>query len=72
MLLTIVVTFLAYRMVRPMNIFVVDEAFAHPIPVTTPPAGLQLLSADASGQCHSGIYDEWSGSTHAQAWTDPY
>ena len=70
--LAIVVAFLAYRMLRPMNIFVVDEAFARPIPVTEPPVGLQSLSAAECGRCHSEIYDEWSGSMHAQAWTDPY
>jgi hypothetical protein len=68
----IVVGFLSYRMVRPMTIFVVDDAFALPIPVTEPPEGLQSLSAAECGQCHSAIYDEWSGSMHAQAWTDPY
>ena len=71
-LLAIVVAFLGYRLVRPINIFVVDEAFARPIPVTEPPAGLQSLSAAACGRCHSAIYDEWSESMHAQAWTDPY
>ena len=71
-LLTLLVVFLGYRMVRPMTIFVVDESFARPIPMTQPPAGLQSLSAAACGRCHSAIYDEWSESMHAQAWTDPY
>ncbi len=71
-LLAMVVVFLGYRMVRPMNIFVVDDAFALPIPVTEPPAGLQSLSAASCGQCHQAIYEEWSESMHAAAWTDPY
>ncbi|MBI2833550.1 MAG: hypothetical protein HYX76_03880 [Acidobacteria bacterium] len=63
--------FLAYRMVRPMNIFVVGDAFARPLPVTQPPAGLQSISAAECGGCHSAIYDEWSESLHAHAWTEP-
>ncbi len=63
---------LAYRLVRPMNIFVVSEEFERPIPVTTAPSGLLSLSATECGVCHSEIYNEWSGSMHARAWTDPY
>ena len=64
--------FLGYRMVRPMNIFVVGDAFAHPIPVRQAPVGLQSVSAAECGRCHTSIFEEWSGSMHAQAWTDPY
>lgn len=71
-LLGLLVAFLGYRMVRPMNIFVVSDAFERPIPVTSPPRGLRSLSASECAQCHTGIYEEWSASVHAQAWIDPY
>lgn len=71
-LLGLLLVFLAYRLVRPMNIFVVSEAFERPIPVESPPPGLQSLSATECGRCHTEIYEEWSTSMHAQAWTDPY
>src|SRR5690625_7948283 len=34
------------------------------------PAGLTDLRAETCGQCHQQIYQEWSISTHARAWTD--
>ena len=54
-----------------MNILVVSEAFERPITETVP-SGLTSLSARACGGCHAEIYQEWSESMHAQAWTDPY
>lgn len=36
-----------------------------------PPEGLVSLSAESCGQCHTEIYQEWKGTMHAQAWTDP-
>jgi hypothetical protein len=71
-LLGLLVVFLAYRMVRPLNIFVVDEAFERPIPTTSLPSGLGSLAASECGGCHAEIYAEWSESMHARAWTDPY
>ena len=56
-LTVLVVGFLAYRMVRPMNIFVVSEAFERPIAETVP-SGLTSLSARACGGCHAEIYRE--------------
>jgi hypothetical protein len=35
------------------------------------PEGLSSLSAEECGGCHEEIYEEWSGSMHAKAWTDP-
>lgn len=64
-------TFIGYRMVRPMNIFVVTEAFERPMAVAIPP-GLSSLSARECGTCHREAYEEWSSSMHAHAWTDPY
>ncbi|MBN4048074.1 hypothetical protein JYU09_00670 [bacterium AH-315-O15] len=63
--------FIGYRMVRPMNIFVVTEEFERPMAVAVPP-GLTSLSASDCGACHRDAYQEWTGSMHAQAWTDPY
>ena len=64
--------FFAYRMIRPMNIFVVSEEFERPMPVTVAPSGLDSLKATECGGCHSEIFKEWSESMHAMAWTDPY
>jgi hypothetical protein len=66
-----VLVFLIWRMVRPMNIFVVADEFALPLEVAVP-SGLTSLSAHECGQCHSEIYQEWRTSMHAKAWTDPY
>ncbi len=71
-LLTVFVVFMIYRFVRPLNIFVVTEDFERPIQVGTIPPGLESLSAKECGRCHSEIYEEWSGSMHANAWIDPY
>ena len=64
-------TFIGYRMVRPMNIFVVTEEFERPMDVVVPP-GLRSLSARECGTCHREAYQEWSESMHAHAWVDPY
>lgn len=63
---------LAWRMVRPLNIFVVSEAFERPVDTTTAPAVLGNLKAETCGECHPMFYDEWRTSTHSRAWTDPY
>jgi len=64
--------FLAWRFLRPMNIFVVSAAFERPIPVKTLPAGVDSQSAKACGRCHTEIYGEWTTAMHSRAWTDPY
>ena len=63
--------FLVWRLVRPTNIFVVDERFERPM-MAEIPEGLSSLSAEECGLCHEAINEEWSGSMHARAWTDPY
>ena len=63
--------FIGYRMVRPMNIFVVTEEFERPMDATVP-AGLRSLSSRECGTCHLDAYQEWASSMHAHAWTDPY
>jgi len=70
--LVAIVVFLAWRLVRPMNIFVVSEAFERPVSTAATPPSLQSLSANGCANCHQEFYDEWSTSIHSQAWTDPY
>ena len=64
--------FLAWRFVRPLNIFVISPAFERPIAVGELPVGLASLRAEACGECHQAEYDEWRSSMHSRAWTDPY
>jgi len=64
--------FLAWRFVRPLNIFVVSPAFERPVAVGELPAGLASLRAEDCGACHKAVYDEWRSSMHSRAWTDPY
>jgi len=40
------------------------------IPNQDVPAGMTSLNAKTCGQCHPEIYQEWTMSTHAHAWTD--
>lgn len=63
--------FLGWRFVRPLNIFVVTEAFERPI-ATTLPSPLTTLSAKECGGCHQDIFEEWRTTMHSKAWTDPY
>ena len=71
MLLLILTSLLLWRLLRPLNIFVMEDKFAYGIPVTIP-EGLDSISAKSCGVCHEEIYKEWSQSIHAQAWSDPY
>ena len=68
----LLLAFLIWRFVRPMNIFVVTDNFARPMAITQPPAGLESMRAADCGKCHKAIYKEWAASMHAHAWTDPY
>lgn len=68
----VLVGFLVWRLVRPMNIFIVAPAFERPIDTRAAPALLSTLHAEACGNCHRDIYDEWRTTIHSQAWTDPY
>ena len=70
--LIVLVAFLGWRFVRPMNIFTVTESFERPVDSTKIPAGLTGLGAEQCGECHREEYKEWSTSIHSQAWTDPY
>lgn len=70
-ILALIAAFFSWRLLRSLNIFVVDERFERPMQVETP-RGLTSLSAKECGKCHREIYREWAGSMHALAWTEPY
>lgn len=69
--LVLLIFFLVWRFIKPMNIFTVQEQFERPMKVEIP-SGLNSLSAKECGGCHVEIYEEWLESMHAKAWTDPY
>ena len=64
--------FLGWRLVRPMNIFVVSEHFERPIDTSKAGIPTEALRASTCGACHRETYEEWKTSIHSQAWTDPY
>lgn len=66
------ILFLAWRFVRPLNIFVVAEDFERPISTAMIPQPLETLSAKECASCHQEFFDEWSTTIHSRAWTDPY
>ena len=68
----ILVVFLAWRFIRPMNIFLVDDRFAWPVDTSQTPEVLGKLSAEECANCHQDFYKEWQTTIHSQAWTDPY
>ncbi len=68
----VLVAFLGWRFIRPMNIFVVSESFERPISTADAPAQFPTLRAEECAACHQAFFDEWSTSIHSQAWTDPY
>ena len=68
----VLIGFLTWRFIRPMNIFVVDDRFAWPVDTSQTPPLLGKLSAEECAVCHQAFYDEWRTTIHSQAWTDPY
>lgn len=70
-LLLVTALFLAWRLVRPLNIFIVEDKVAYPFE-TAIPEGLTTLRAEECGSCHGEIYQEWSTSIHSKAWTEEY
>ncbi len=70
--IAIFAAFLGWRLVRPMNIFVVTENFERPIDTGKSSMPTDALRASTCGACHREIYAEWKTSIHSQAWTDPY
>lgn len=69
---TVLAVFLAWRFVRPMNIFVVSEAFERPVDSSGASPTLGKLRAAECGACHPEQYREWRTTIHSRAWTDPY
>ncbi|MDO8790018.1 MAG: hypothetical protein Q7J42_18240 [Sulfuritalea sp.] len=70
--LVALIIFLAWRLIRPMNIFVVAAAFERPVATAGMLPLLPSLSASGCAACHQEFYQEWATSIHSQAWTDPY
>ena len=72
LLVLLLAVFLAWRFIRPLNIFVVTEAFERPEDTSVIPQPLVGLGARECAACHQDFYDEWRTTIHSQAWTDPY
>ena len=70
--LAVLALFFAWRFLRPMNIFVVSEAFERPIDTRGMSPALGTLRAQECGACHQEAYQDWKTTIHARAWTDPY
>jgi len=64
--------FIVWRLIRPMNIFIVDDRFAWPVDTSKSPVMLGKLSAKECAACHQEFYDEWQTTIHSKAWTEPY
>ena len=64
--------FLGWRFVRPLNIFIVTEAFERPVDTEVLPTPLKTLHAEECGACHADFLAEWRTTVHSRAWTDPY
>lgn len=64
--------FIVWRLIRPMNIFIVDDRFAWPIDTSQSPAVLGKLTAKKCAICHQEFYNEWQTTIHSKAWTEPY
>jgi hypothetical protein len=64
--------FIVWRLVRPMNIFIVDDRFAWPIDTSKSPVILGTLSAKECAACHQEFYAEWQTTMHSKAWKEPY
>lgn len=54
----------------PLAIRPLTKAWERAIPLQPVPDGLETLRASECGECHEEIYEEWRGSTHAQALAD--
>jgi cytochrome c553 len=72
LLVLLLVIFLGWRFLRPLNVFVVTEAFERPEDTSVIPQPLSGLGAGECAACHQDFYDEWRTTIHSQAWTDPY
>lgn len=68
----LIIAFLGWRFIRPMQIFNVSPAFERPISTAKAPDMFPTLSAEECAGCHREFYEEWRTTIHSQAWTDPY
>ena len=64
--------YLYYTEVKPVVIFGLRDDYAHAIPFQKVPEGIPSLRAEACGECHQEIYQEWKTSIHAHAYEDPF
>lgn len=67
-----VMLFFVWRFIRPLNIFVITDAFERPVSTAKVPAILKTLRASECGACHGDFYKEWRTTIHSRAWVDPY
>lgn len=72
LVIIVLIIFFAWRFMRPMNIFLVEDNFSQPIDTSQKPLMFKTLSAKECGTCHQSLYQEWKTSIHSQAWTEPY
>jgi len=68
----LITAFLGWRLIRPLNIFIVTPNFERPLDTSNAPAMFSTLRAEECANCHQAFYDEWRTTIHSQAWTDPY
>jgi hypothetical protein len=71
-LLLLLLIFLGWHLIRPLNIFVVTDNFERPVDTALLPATINSLHARDCGKCHKDFLQEWQTSMHSQAWVDPY
>ena len=57
---------------RGILIFGLRDDYRHAVPNQQVPEGLTSIRAEACGECHPAIYEEWKSSIHAQAYVDPF
>ena len=66
------IIFIIWRLIRPMNIFIVDDRFAWPVDTSQASGILANLSSKNCATCHQEFYDEWQTTIHSKAWVEPY
>jgi len=68
----LIIVFMGWRFLRPMQIFIVSPEFERPTDTSKASNMFPTLRAKECAACHGEFYDEWSTTIHSQAWTDPY
>jgi Cytochrome c554 and c-prime len=72
LVLLMLLIFLGWRFIRPLNIFVITDAFDRPEDTSMAPEVLADLGAKTCATCHQDFYEEWRTTIHSKAWTEPY